>query len=305
MSSIEVRRFHRGDREQLTALVNAHVGAVVPGMSVSVNAVLNQLERDPGEFIVDPWVSERATLVAEQRGRVVAAAHLLRYATGEQVGASYRAAAELRWFLFWPEAPYWPDSADAGEALLAASVAQLDRWDAPRQYADGSLPAPGVYGVPEQWPHIRAAYERAGFEHEGRIEIVYVAAVGDLPRPADAHVDGAVLRRSVGINGTRLSAMIGGQVAGFIEVETLEDAHRLARQGGWADIGNLHVADEDGVANWLLAQAAEWLRLARVDRVLDYATPDEEERTSFLASVGFRELTRTERGWVRYPAGTR
>ena len=32
--SIEVRPFRREDPEQLTALVNAHVGAVVPGGSV-------------------------------------------------------------------------------------------------------------------------------------------------------------------------------------------------------------------------------------------------------------------------------
>ena len=80
MSSIEVRPFRRGDREQLTALLNAHAAAVVPGVSVSVNAVMSQLERDPGEFKVDPWVIERATLVADQRERIVAAAHLLRYA---------------------------------------------------------------------------------------------------------------------------------------------------------------------------------------------------------------------------------
>ena len=47
-------------REQLTKLVNAHAAAVVP---VSVHTVLSQLEREPGEFIVDPWVRQRATLV--------------------------------------------------------------------------------------------------------------------------------------------------------------------------------------------------------------------------------------------------
>lgn len=82
MSTIEVRPFRRSDRDQVTYLVNAHAAAVVPGISVSVNTVMSQLEREPAEFIVDAWVSERATLVAEQRGRVVAAAHLLRYAAG-------------------------------------------------------------------------------------------------------------------------------------------------------------------------------------------------------------------------------
>ena len=42
-------------------------------MSASVNIVLASLERQPGEFIEDPWVAERVTLVAEQQSRVVAA----------------------------------------------------------------------------------------------------------------------------------------------------------------------------------------------------------------------------------------
>ena len=79
MSSVEVRAFRRSDREQLTQLVNAHAAAVVPGMGVSVSTVLSSLERQPGEFIEDPWVSERVTLVAEQARRIAAAAHLLRY----------------------------------------------------------------------------------------------------------------------------------------------------------------------------------------------------------------------------------
>src|SRR5918998_5830373 len=127
MSSIQVRPFRRDDREQVTALVNAHAAAVVPGVSVSVNTVLSRLEREPGEFIVDPWVTERATLVAEQRRRVVAAAHLLRYAADDSVGESYRDAGEIRWFLFWPEAPFWPDAAAASEALIAACIDALGR----------------------------------------------------------------------------------------------------------------------------------------------------------------------------------
>jgi hypothetical protein len=42
----------------------------VPGLGASVATVLSQLEREPGEFIVDPWVTERVTLVAEQHDRV-------------------------------------------------------------------------------------------------------------------------------------------------------------------------------------------------------------------------------------------
>ncbi|GGW64864.1 hypothetical protein GCM10010320_52760 [Streptomyces caelestis] len=93
MPALEVRPFRRADRDQLTDLVNTHVAAVVPGVSVSVNTVLSDLERQPGEFITDPWVAERTTLVAEQREYVVAAAHLLRYRADAEVGEAYRDAA--------------------------------------------------------------------------------------------------------------------------------------------------------------------------------------------------------------------
>ncbi|HEY5985829.1 MAG TPA: GNAT family N-acetyltransferase [Streptosporangiaceae bacterium] len=310
MSSIQVRPFRRSDRQQLTDLVNAHAEAVVPGVSVSVNTVLSQLEREPGEFIVDPWVSQRATLVAEQRARVVAAAHLLRYFADERAGESYRDAGEIRWFLSWPEAPagspYWPDATEAADALIAGCIQQLEDWGVTRQHADGALPVPGVYGVPEQWPHIRAIYERAGFTHDGHTEIVYLARVGDLPRPVEAPIAGLALRRSVGINGTRLSAVLGDDVAGYIEVETLAEGERLPRYSGWADIGNLRVAEQyrrRGVATWLLGQAADWLGLAQVERILDYTWLEDQDYAnyrSFLAAAGFRELTRTKRGWTRF-----
>lgn len=147
MSSLQVRPFRCDDHDQLTALISAHVQAVVPGVSVSVNTVLSQLERDPAEFIVDPWVVERATLVAEQRGRIAAAAHVLRYGTDE-VGPSYRGAGEIRWLLCWPEAPYRPDPAAAGRRRGGGGrpPGELQRGPALRRRA---LPAPGVYGLPE------------------------------------------------------------------------------------------------------------------------------------------------------------
>ena len=132
MSDVQVRPFRRGDRDQLTDLVNAHAGAVVPGMSVSVNTVLGSLERQPGEFIVDPWVSERVTLVAEQRSRVAAAAHLLRYYPDDRAGPGYRDTGEIRWLLYWPLAPAgnpcWPDVTGAAEALIAACIEVFGRW---------------------------------------------------------------------------------------------------------------------------------------------------------------------------------
>jgi ribosomal protein S18 acetylase RimI-like enzyme len=278
MSAVQVRPFRRSDRDQLTRLVNAHAEAVVPGMSASVNTVLSSLERRPGEFIEDPWVSERITLVAEQAGRAAAAAHLLRYFPDERVGVAVRDAGEICWLLFWPQAPagnpYWPGATEAAEALMTACAAQLGRWEVSRQYAGGELPVPGVYGIPEQWPHVAGLYQRAGFRHTGQTEVVYLARVQDLPGPGGVPIEGLTVRRSVGINGCRLSAVLGPEVTGYIEVEILDEGERLSRHGGWADVGNLHVMpsyQRRGVGTWLLGQAAGWLRLAAVSRLLTYA----------------------------------
>ena len=314
MSDVQVRPFRRADRDQLTQLVNAHAEAVVPGMSVSVNTVLSSLERQPGEFIVDPWVSERVTLVAEQRNRVAAAAHLLRYYPDDRAGASARGAGEIRWLLYWPLAPagnpFWPDVTGSAEALIAACAGIFGRWGVTRQHADGELPVPGVYGVPEQWPHIAALYRRAGFTHTGHTEVVYLAQVKDLPSADAPPLDGLTVRRSVGINGCRFSAVLGEEVIGYIETEILDKGERMSRHGGWADIGNLHVASpyrRRGVGSWLLGQAADWLRLAGTSRLLNYAWLEGtdpgglnyDDYRAFLPAVGFRELTRTARGWTR------
>jgi len=172
-----------------------------------------------------------------------------------------------------------------------------------RRAADGGLPAPGVYGLPAQWPHVRAAYQRAGFTHTGGTEAVYLARISDLARPARPPRPEVTLCRAVGINGTRLSAMAGPGVLGYIEVDVFADGEPRLRQGGWADVGNLHVAPgcrRQGVGRWLLGQAADWLDLAGVSRLLDYAPLDGQDGAayrSFLAAAGFTELTRTARGW--------
>jgi GNAT superfamily N-acetyltransferase len=319
MSSIEVRPFHRHDREQLTDLVNAHAAAVVPGATVSVAAMLSHLEREPGEFIVDPWVSERATLVAEQNNRVAAAAHLLRYRDDDSVGSAYRGSGEIRWLLYWPEGPvsgnpWWTAGTQAATELIAACIAQLERWNVTSQDAGGELPVPGVYGVPEQWPHVSALYEQAGFVHHGHTEVVYLARVADLPRLASPPLAGLGARRSVGLNGTRLSAVLGGEVIGYIEVDIRTEGERLARQAGWADVGNLHVTEQHRrrkVATWLLGQAADWLELAHVDRLLDYSYTEETDADQaydayrgFLGALPFTPLTRTRRGWTRKVSGS-
>lgn len=201
--------------------------------------------------------------------------------------------------LCWPEAPLWPDAAEAGDAVAGVTIAWLTRTGATRVFADGALPVPGVYGVPEQWPHIREILARAGFARGSRTEVVLLADVARLAWPA-APVAGLAVRRTLGVAGTRLSALLDREVVGYIEVEERAgELGRVARQDGWADIGNLCVAvpyRRRGIGRWLLGHAAAWLRLAHVDRLLGYAEPDHEE-IGFLRHVGFVDLTTTSRGW--------
>ncbi|MCL8009874.1 N-acetyltransferase [Streptomyces sp. AS02] len=303
MPALEVRPFRRADRDQLTELINLHVATVVPGVSVSVNTVLSALERQPDEFITDPWVSERVTLVAEQRDHVVAAAHLLRYRADDEVGADHRDTGEIDWLLCRPPAAFWPDSDEAADLLMSACLARLARWNVRARYASGDLPAPAVYGLPRNWPHIRALYERSGFRHVGDTEMILIARVTDLPphkpRP------GVTVQRTLGECGTRLTAYADGRALGFIEVDTaLSRPERHTRGLGLADIGNLHIdpsAHGEGLEHWLLGQAADWLRLCGVDRLLAYEAAADGTAITHLTSAGFRELTRTDRGWEHRP----
>ncbi|MFI9170321.1 GNAT family N-acetyltransferase [Streptomyces lincolnensis] len=303
MPAPTVRPFHRADRDQLTDLVNAHVAAVVPGVSVSVNTVLSELERQPGEFITDPWVSERVTLVAEQRRFVVAAAHLLRYRADDEVGEGYRDSGEIDWFVCHPPASFWPDAEEAADLLMSACLAQLARWNVRVRYADVALPAPAVYGLPRNWPHIRAAYERAGFRHVGDTEVILIARVADLPEP-EARA-GVTVERTLGECGTRFTAYADGRALGFIEVDTsLARPERHTRAAGLADIGNLHIDPGhhgEGLEHRLLGQAADWLRLCGADRLLAYEAATDRQALDVLAKAGFRELTRTDRGWEHRP----
>jgi GNAT superfamily N-acetyltransferase len=271
---------------------------MLPGLTVSVNAVMSQLEREPGEAIVDPWVEERATLVAIEREHVVAASHLLRYGDGERVGESYRNLGEIRWILFGP------GNERAADELMAACRAQLARWRVARAGADMALPCPCCYGVPDCWPHLRELLLRHGFLHEGQSETILLADVAVLPAGLAAPIDGLELRRELGgpaVAGPRLGARLGADLVGFVDLSgDLTAGGTLSRLAGWGELDSLWVDEayrRRGVATWLIAQAADWLRLAHADRLVAYCLEGQDDVLTFAAGVGFAVLARTERGW--------
>lgn len=298
---VQIRPFRRDDRDQLTQLVNAHVQAVVPGITVSTHRILRQLEGEPGEFIVDPWVVARHALVAEHRGRVTAAVYLLRYGDGTEVGEQYRGRGELRWLVCWPDAPYWPDATADGLVLCRTAVELLRRSGSQTISADGALPAPGVYGVPDQWPHVIELLTQAGFVPGDRRETVLLADLGLVAEIVPPLPD-LVARRSLGSAGTRLTGWSRGAEVGYIDLEIRSaDLGLLAGGPGWADIGNLWV-DPDlrrrGVGQWLVGQASAWLRLGHVYRLLHYVAEGDHDELAFARAVGFRVLGSTTREFL-------
>jgi hypothetical protein len=254
--------------DQLAALLSAHAAAALPGAAVSPATVAACMERDPGDFVLDPWVAERETLVALVRDRVVAAGQLRLFADEPRVSDDYRGAAELQWFCFWPGAE------EAAAALLDRAIERAPG----RLYLTGDLPAVLVYGIPDAWPHVEALARERGFaDSGGRTEVLLVARLDELPGPA-----GLATRRGVSWSGDAL--LIAGEARIEVAVEG-----RLGQL--WGPFGEV----EPGVARQLWLEAFEWLRLAGCDRVVAALEDDEVE---LAEALGLRAVTRLRRGWM-------
>ena len=294
--SVAVRLFERRDRDQLTALANLHVAAVIPGVVLSVNTVLAQLEREPDEHVVDPWVAERRCLVAERDAEVVAAALLHRFRADGDVGPGYRGAGDIRWLICKT------DALKAGRQLLEDVLAQMSRWQVRAVGAECALPAFACYGVPDTLPHIRDLLRDAGFGEPARREVVLVARCDVL---GGHDLDGVSIVRTLGLLGARFTLWQDDVELGFIEV--CDHTGAMARSSvatRWADVGNLIVHDDNGLNTavpMLLSAAAEWLLLGGVTRLVDYWAHDVDPRgyLTQLEQLGFRRLVVNERGLRR------
>ncbi|HEU5102243.1 MAG TPA: GNAT family N-acetyltransferase [Roseiflexaceae bacterium] len=287
---------------QLQALINTHMGALVPGWALPEAAIASRLQRNPGEYVVDPWVAERVTLCAIERQRVVAAAHLLRYGSGSEVGAGYHNLSEIAWFLAWPEA------STAAAALLKATRGQIERWGVAQGWAlETCLPAGPFAGVPDAWPHIAAALAIAGYSldsREAREEALYAGYLGQIPEPAAPPIAGLSIRRTTGRFGAHFVASLGEQAVGDCDcVSDLTDGGALPALYGWGELAELEVREPwrgRGIGTWLAQHAAAWMRLGGCSRIiLSVAAEDETAGAGrFYQQLGWNPLSRFQRGWV-------
>jgi GNAT superfamily N-acetyltransferase len=297
-----IRPFARPDRDQLLSLANHHIACVLPGGSIPASALLAQMERDRGEYIIDPWVIDRHTIVGLAADRIVAAAHLKRYGTDDRVSADYADAGSIDWIVCWP------GDEETGRLVVHAAVDHLRGWDVRVWYADGALPCLGVYGIPDAWPHLAALLTEAGFDdRDGHAEVIFAGELAAVEPPGPPPLAGLTMRRVLATLGTTFQAVSDGHVVGTFEVEDdYTKGGSVMALDGWADVGN-HWVREDlrsrGIGSWLFRQGCQWLRLGGRRRLLAYAVDDQDRPRleRYYARHGLVPINRTRRGWRRDP----
>jgi GNAT superfamily N-acetyltransferase len=280
---------------QVLDLVNAHLGAVVPGWALTACYFWERLKRNPAEWVTDPWVAERKSIVGVVNDRVCAAAHILRY--GDQTPR--KGTAEVAWLLFWPR------ERTAGEAILKECLRQMKAWQVTDRQISGPLPVPVCVGLPHVWPHIGLMLGQFGYSSNADVdESVYGGTLDGIPSPGEPPVEGASIHRDLGKFSTRFVARLEGRDVAYVEcVADLTQGGQLPALSGWGELSEVETSDamrNRGLGSWVMRHAVEWLRLSRCSRiVLSVAIDDEEAGAGrFYRRFGWAPLVRQSH-WTR------
>lgn len=299
---VRVQPFEPAYLPGLRTLVNNHLQAVVPGWALTDGTLSARLSRNPGEFVTDPWVAERATMLVAEGWEVLATAHLLRYGDGEEVGRHFRGVGEIAWLLCVPGYP------EAASTVLRGAWETLSCWGVQREeICSGGLPVPAFGGVADCWPTVAEALMAAGYrprpEHR---EALYGGTLAGVAEPGVPPLRGLELRRGVGRFGVRFSAVTdGGEELGRLEcAPDLTEGGNLPTLRGWAELAELWVREGSrgrGVGGWLVGHAAGWLRMAGQERVVVCVDGNDEAAGAgrFYRRFGWEVLARLTRSWER------
>lgn len=214
------------------------------------------------------------------------------------IGPAYRNVGEISWLLAQP------DRADAASAVLTAAEKSLACWAVSHIHGWGpGLPAGPLWGVPDVWPHIAAALERAGYHHSGHREALYGGWLIAIAPPAEPPVTGLTTHRRVTAYETRLAAVLDDSEVGFCDLQpSLTGAGLSPAFRGWGWLADFQVREgwrNQGIGRWLLQQAVQWLRLAGCDRIVLAVAEENEEAGAgrFYRRFGWDVLVRATHGW--------
>lgn len=308
---LHLEPFRESHLGQLQSLINCHLGSVVPGWSLSTPFISSHLERNPGQYVTDPWVIERETICALERGRLLGAVHLLHLRIRTRGRRGLPGGREDRLVPGLATEPAGPlpvsySFAESTEALLAAAVEQLAEWGAAKQYATEDLWLPVLDGVPDQWPHVADALKAVGFQpNPGAEVIVRVGPLASVLEPSKPPVTGVELRRTVSETFVRFAAMLGRDEIAFCEWSVdLSSGGEIPALTAWVEVADLWVQDDwrnRGIGSWLVKSASAWLRLGEYGRAILAVSPEQERSgaTRFYEHLGWRVLTRLRRGHAR------
>jgi GNAT superfamily N-acetyltransferase len=286
--------------DALADLINLHIGAAVPGWWVTPSHLAAVLHRNRGQYIIDPWVADRATFVVGTPYRLRAAVHLLRYRDDPDVHPSSRGIGAIAWLAGRPDAP------DALDAALHAAHGHFKTWGVTRSRGwDTGFPVPVLSGVVDAWPHLARALTAAGYTPGEVDESLYGGRLNNIPEPGDPPLPGLTVRRVAGDWSALFLAELDGEEIGRCEVTAdLTRAGQLPGLRGWAELEEMNVEEpwrNRGVGTWLQRRAVTWLRLARCDRIALSVGADDEARGAgrFYQRFGWHPLVRETRSWTR------
>ena len=292
---VQIAPLDRSHLPQVLALVNSHLSTAIPGWSLTADYFWERLKSEPQEYITDPWVVERKSIVGIVRDRVCAAAHLRRYGDDTR----WKGVGEIAWILFWPE------EREAGVAVMTECRRQMNAWQVVDEQISGPLPVPVCVGIPDVWPHISGLVEQFGYSaNEDVDESVYGGTLNGISALGESPVSDVTIHRDAGKFGTRFVARLDGHDIAHCEcIADLTEGGQLPALAGWAELSELETSEamrNQGVGSWVVQHAVEWLRLARCERIVLSVARDDEKAGAgrFYKRFGWMPLVR-QKHWRR------
>ena len=292
---VQIAPLDRSHLPQVLALVNSHLSTVIPGWSLTADYFWERLKSEPQEYITDPWVAERKSIVGIVKDRVCAAAHLRRYGDDTR----WKGVGDIDWIVFWP------GEREASEAVMTECRRQMNAWQVMDEQISGPLPVPACVGIPDVWPHISGLVEQFGYSaNEDIDESVYGGTLNEISALGEPPVKGVTIQRDAGEFGTRFVARLDGRDIAHCEcIADLTQGGQLPALAGWAELSELATSEtmrNQGVGSWVVRHAVEWLRMARCDRIVLSVARDDEKAGAgrFYKRFGWMPLVR-QKHWRR------